>query len=87
MPFTEPNPISTMTKQEAEQLGYKVIQASPFEVGLVKNGKGVRTWWAKDFGGKLPGLDHSLILEHIRIQEELENEIKKNQTKSGTDPV
>lgn len=66
-----------MTKEEAQALGYKVIMASPFEVGLVKNGKGIRTWWCQDFDRQLPPLDHPLILETIAIQEEAEQEYKK----------
>jgi hypothetical protein len=58
-----------MTAKEAKALGYAVIKASPYEVGLVRNGKGIRTWWARDFGGKLPKLDHSLIQEAIRACE------------------
>jgi len=62
-----------MTEKEAKDLGYKVIKASPFEVGLVKNGEGIRTWWARDFGGKMPKLDHQLIMEAIKIHEENSN--------------
>lgn len=58
-----------MTIKEAQAKGYAVIKASPFEVGLLRNGNGVRTWFARDFGGKLPKLDHSLISEAIRIHE------------------
>ena len=61
-----------MTTQEAEQLGYKVIAASPFEVGLVKNGKGIRTWWCQDFDRKLPSLDHPEIQRAIQIMEEMD---------------
>lgn len=56
---------------EAERLGYKLVKASEFEVGLVKNGRGIRTWWAKEFGGKMPTLDHPLVQEAIRITEEM----------------
>lgn len=64
-----------MTAKEAKKLGYEVIAASPFEVGLIKNGKGIRTWWLGQFGGnQLPPLDHYLIREAIRITEEMENE-------------
>lgn len=67
-----------MTIQEAEKLGYKVISASFFEVGLVKNGKGVRTWYCSDFDRKLPPLDHPKIQNSIRINEEFEaSEINK----------
>lgn len=65
-----------MTKDEAQALGYEVIMASPFEVGLVKNGKGIRTWWCSDFDRKLPPLDHPLILEAVAIQEESEQYFK-----------
>lgn len=58
-----------MTAAEAEELGYKVMQASPFEVGLSKNGKGIRTWFAQDFGRMLPSLTHPLIQESIQIEE------------------
>ena len=58
-----------MTIQQAVDLGYALIKASPYEVGLVKNGRGVRTWWARDFGGKMPKLDHSLVQEALRFNE------------------
>lgn len=59
-----------MTIAEAEQKGYNVVAASAFEVGLVFRGRGLRTWWAKDFDGKLPSLDHPKIQECIAINEE-----------------
>jgi len=62
-----------MTAKEAKDLGYEVSKASPFEVGLTKNGKGIRTWWSRDFGGKLPKLDHHLIMEAIQANEENTN--------------
>lgn len=55
-----------MTEQEAKALGYSVVKASPFEVGLVKNGKGIRTWFCQDFGRKLPRLDHPDIMRAIK---------------------
>lgn len=61
-----------MTKEEAKALGYEVIAASPFEVGLIKRGKGCRTWFCQDFDRKLPELDHPLIQEAIRVREEYE---------------
>lgn len=64
-----------MTKEEAEKLGYKVIAASPFEVGLVKNDKGIRTWFCQDFDRKLPPLDHPKIQEAIQITEDMERGI------------
>ena len=64
-----------MTAKEAEELGYEVIVASPFEVGLVKKfdcgRKGVRTWWCSDFDRKLPPIDHPVILETIEINEKM----------------
>jgi hypothetical protein len=59
-----------MTIAEAEKLGYQVIKASDFEVGLIKGQMGLKTWWSQDFHGVLPGLDHPLIQEAIRINEE-----------------
>jgi hypothetical protein len=67
-----------MNAEEAKALGYEVIEVSPFEVGLVQNfdcghSEGVRTWWASDFNGKLPPLDHPLILKTIEINERYKN--------------
>lgn len=59
-----------MTAEEAKAKGYEIVPASAFEVGLLKNGRGMRTWWANDFDGKLPGLDHPLIQAAIDICEE-----------------
>jgi len=64
-----------MTKEEAEALSYKVIAVSPFEVGLIKGDKGIRTWFCRDFDRKLPPLDHPKILEAIESQEEYERMI------------
>ena len=61
-----------MTKKKAEDLGYAVIKASHYEVGLIKENTGVRTWWARDFNGKLPSLDHPLIQKAIEIHEGIE---------------
>ncbi len=66
-----------MTVEQAKELGYEVKLASPFEVGLIKNGKGIRTWWAIEFGApprppamrELPPLDHPKILQAIEINE------------------
>jgi hypothetical protein len=58
-----------MTPAQATAKGYKVVPASAIEVGLLKNDKGVCTWWARDFDGKLPGLDHPLIQKAIEICE------------------
>ena len=59
-----------MTKEQATALGYSLIKASICEVGLIKNGKGIRTWWASDFNGKMPELDHPKIMEAIEITED-----------------
>lgn len=61
-----------MSIEEAKKSGYEVIAASPFEVGLVKNGKGIRTWFCQTFDRKLPSLDHPEIQRCIMIQEEME---------------
>ena len=58
-----------MTIQQAQDLGYALIKASPFEVGLLKDGRGIRTWWAREFAGRMPKLDHSLVQEAIRLNE------------------
>ncbi len=67
-----------MNAQDVKVLGYEVKWASAFEVGLIKNGQGCRTWWAKDFDGKLPPLDHTLILEAVFKQESLERWFTKS---------
>jgi len=67
-----------MTTEEAEKLGYKIVAASTFEVGLIKGDKGVRTWFASLFGGKLPPLDNPHVMEAIKIQEEYEHGRWKN---------
>ena len=59
-----------MTADEAKAAGYEVVAASTFEVGLIHKGKGVRTWWARDFKLWLPPLDHPMIQEAININEE-----------------
>ena len=60
-----------MTAKEAYQKGYRVTAASPFEVGLTKDGKGLRTWLSQDFDRKIPTLDHYLIQECIERHEKL----------------
>lgn len=60
-----------MTTQEAEKLGYEIKGASSFEVGLIQNGKGVRTWWVSDFNGELPTLEHPLVQRAIETEEEM----------------
>lgn len=61
-----------MTKEEAAALGYRLIWASTYEVGLLKDGRGLRTWWIRDFGFDhiLPELDHPLIQKAIAIHED-----------------
>lgn len=66
-----------MTAEDAKALGYEVIAASPFEVGLSKNGVGLRTWWCQDFDRKLPGLDHPIIQQAILRHEDDELLFKK----------
>ena len=61
-----------MTSAKAKALGYEVFMASSCEVGLSKEGTGVKTWWAKDFACILPELSHPLIREAIESHEELE---------------
>jgi hypothetical protein len=63
-----------MTKQQAIDLGYALKQASPYEVGLTKHGKGVRTWWLADFGGRMPKLDHQDVIRAIQIHEEFRHQ-------------
>lgn len=55
----------------AKAKGYEIIRASAFEVGLVKNGQGIRTWWTKDFGHKFPTLDHPIIQSTIKTHESI----------------
>ena len=55
--------------RRAEALGYSVVRASPFEVGLTKNGRGLRTWFCADFDRKLPALDHPEIQRAIEVNE------------------
>ena len=58
-----------MTRQEAEALGYAVIAASSFEVGLIKGDKGIMTWFCQDFDRVLPPLDHPKIMRTIEVHE------------------
>lgn len=60
-----------MNAKEAYQLGYRVIAASPFEVGLTKNDRGIRTWFSQEFDRRLPTLDHPTILRCIENHEQL----------------
>lgn len=65
-----------MTIEEAESLGYKIVRASPIELGLIRNGVGIRTWWIRDFEGTLPSLDHPKVMEAINGTEALYAGIK-----------
>lgn len=62
-----------MTPTEAAAKGYVIDWASPLaEVGLIKNGKGIRTWWGIEICPgrfELPSFDHPLIQEAIEIAE------------------
>lgn len=58
-----------MTVEQAKAAGYELIQASPFEVGLLYKGTGVRTWWAGDFQCRMPGLDAPEVQESIEANE------------------
>lgn len=62
-----------MNAQEAAALGYEIVPASAYEVGLTKNGKGIRTWWCMDFDRELPNLDHPTIQKAIEINERHES--------------
>lgn len=80
-----------MNKEEAEGLGYKVIAASPFEVGLIKGEKGIRTWFCQDFNRKLPDLDDPEIIRAIMANEEYEKSLgdfgrRENSMASLIDP-
>jgi hypothetical protein len=59
-----------MSKEDAAAKGYELIKAGAFEVGLLKKGMGIRTWWVSDFDGKTPELDHPLVQKAIEITEE-----------------
>lgn len=62
-----------MTKEEAESKGYKIVQASSCEIGLIKQGKGVRTWFYSAFNPDEPiTIEHPLIQRAIEIQEDFE---------------
>lgn len=63
-----------MTAAEATALGYELVEASAFELGLLKNGQGLRTWWKTDGQGRRLTLDHPLVMEAIGVQEGLERQ-------------
>lgn len=56
---------------EASKKGYRVVKASDFEVGLTKNGRGIRTWFSQRFNGRLPNLAHPEIQRCIKNHEKL----------------
>lgn len=64
-----------MTITEIQSRGYRLIQASPFEVGLIHGERGVRTWWSGTFGQRMPTLDDPQVLEAIRINEQHAEEV------------
>ena len=59
-----------MTAKQAKDAGYEICVASIMEVGLLKNGKGIKTWWCSEFDNKLPDLSHPLIMEAIEVNED-----------------
>jgi len=63
-----------MTEKEAIAKGYKIVEASPIEFGITKNGQGLRTWWKSSFDHKMPTFSNPLIQEAIAAQEQLEKD-------------
>jgi hypothetical protein len=59
-----------VSEDDARSLGYEVVEASAIELGLVKTGRGIRTWWKSEFNG-WPKLSHPKVQEAIRINEEI----------------
>lgn len=74
-----------MTAAQAKAKGYKVERASPYEWGLLCNGKGIKTWWARDFCGTPPTLDHPLIQEAININETYGKNPSTTEQENGRD--
>jgi hypothetical protein len=60
-----------ITEQWCLDNGYQLIQASPFEVGLIKDGRGIRTWWASEFDGQMPDFKNEKVLAIVRAHEQL----------------
>ena len=58
-----------MTLKEIKRLGYRIVRASPIEVGIMKGNKAGRTWWLSEFGSKMPSLDHPEIIKYIEREE------------------
>jgi hypothetical protein len=46
---------------------YKLVQASACEVGLLRDGQGLRTWFASEFDGVFPTIEHPIIKSAIEI--------------------
>lgn len=67
-----------MSTDQATALGYQIAYISAMEIGLTKNGKGVRTWWANQFENQYPNLRHALIQEAIAINEGNNEQIERN---------
>lgn len=62
-----------MKAQAAAALGYEIVPASAYEVGLTKNGKGIRTWFNVTFDGQNIDFDHPEIQKAIDINERHES--------------
>jgi len=58
----------TIDRKMAKTLGYEIIRASASEVGLIKHGRGVKSWWNSTFDG-MPDLGHPKILEAVERYE------------------
>ena len=59
-----------MTEKEAASKGYRLVMASPFEVGLIYKERGVRTWWLGTFGMRMPVFDTPEVRAAIEINEQ-----------------
>lgn len=51
--------------------GYQIVTPNAWEIVLVNSRGIVKSWWAADFGWKLPSLSHPEIVKAI---ERVENE-------------
>ena len=70
-----------MTAKEATIKGYRLIQASQFEVGLIYRERGVKTWWAGAFGCRMPDMTDPQVMEAI---ERHERHLKETCPECGT---
>jgi hypothetical protein len=52
---------------------YTIMAASPFEVGLLCDGKGVRTWYANSFSASQEGSVEFPDISHPEIQTAIGN--------------